>query len=125
MKKKLLWPILMATILLAVAFHSRLRIEASENASVTPPENYTLRVMAEQLADMTEEEIDQYFQMTPEDRRVIAEPRGGYSYKLDNSDGVVVTTDRSGHQLVLEYSDPNDSATVAQIKEHLKKIREE
>ncbi|MBP2621229.1 hypothetical protein ACVRXQ_04700 [Streptococcus panodentis] len=128
MKKILL--ILAALLLLTWTVQLRAADAASEQAApAVKANNYTIKVLTENLKDSSQEEIDQFFEGLSDDTRICADKTGGFVYRSQdapqvnpNQPDAAVSTNQAGQEQVHDINGP-DSATVKEVKEALKSLK--
>ncbi|KXT84710.1 hypothetical protein STRDD11_00833 [Streptococcus sp. DD11] len=128
MKKILL--ILAALLLLPWTVQLRAADAASEQAApAVKANNYTIKVLTENLKDSSQEEIDQFFEGLSDDTRICADKTGGFVYRSQdapqvnpNQPDAAVSTNQAGQEQVHDINGP-DSATVKEVKEALESLK--
>ena len=118
--------------LLILSWTVNLLVADTTSETVVPTiksENYTIRVLTENLKDSNQAEIEQFFEGLSDDTRICADKTGGFVYRSKDALPVdaaqpdaAVSTNQASQEQVHDINGP-DSATVKEVKEALKSLK--
>lgn len=121
--KKRIFPIvsLVGILLLGLLlFHPTVQSAINLATGESVSDNQTIRILAEKLEGASQEEIDAYFGPFGDDKKIIADPSGGFLTSIDDRYTVSKRQDWTGRTIVQSFDDPKVAATIGEVKEYLR-----
>ncbi|MGT2783939.1 hypothetical protein [Streptococcus merionis] len=108
------------TLLGLIFFQSKVQSSTSTTVGDSLPENQTIRIMYEKWRNASEEEVNAYFQPFSDDKKIIADPSGGFLTSIDDNYTVSKRQDWTGRDIVQSFDDPKVAATIGEVKAYLR-----